>query len=63
VKAVSELFAPMSGEITEVNPVLRDHPESVNKDPHTTWIARMRLSNPSEASSLLDTAAYERRLA
>ena len=63
VKAVSELFAPMSGEVTEVNPVLRDHPEAVNKDPHSTWIARVRLSNPGEASSLLDTEAYERLLA
>jgi glycine cleavage system H protein len=60
VKAVSELFAPMSGEVTEVNPVLRDHPESVNKDPHATWVARVRLSNPSEAGSLLDSAAYDR---
>ena len=63
VKAVSELFAPMSGEITEVNPVLRDHPEAVNKDPHGTWIARVRLSSPAEAGSLLDTEAYERLLA
>ena len=63
VKAVSELFAPMSGEITEVNPVLRDHPEAVNKDPHATWIARVRLSAPTEAGSLLDTEAYERLLA
>jgi glycine cleavage system H protein len=63
VKAVSELFAPMSGEVTEVNPVLRDHPEAVNKDPHSTWIARVRLSSPAEASSLLDSEAYERLLA
>ncbi len=63
VKAVSELFAPMSGEILEVNPVLRDHPESLNKDPHTTWIARVRLSNQTDAASLLDTEAYERLLA
>jgi len=60
VKAVSELFAPLSGEVVEVNPVLRDHPDSVNKDPHTTWIVRIRPSNPSEAGSLLDTEAYER---
>jgi glycine cleavage system H protein len=60
VKAVSELFAPMSGEVTEVNPLLRDHPESINKDPHSTWIVRVRLSTPSEAGSLLDTEAYER---
>ena len=63
VKAVSELFAPMSGEVTEVNPLLRDHPEAVNKEPHTTWIARVRLSDPAEANSLLDTEAYERLLA
>jgi glycine cleavage system H protein len=49
VKAVSELFAPMSGEVTEVNPLLRDHPDAVNKDPHSTWIVKLRLSNPSEA--------------
>ena len=60
VKAVSELFAPMSGEVTEVNPLLRDHPDSVNKEPHTTWIVKLRLSNPTEAGSLLDTEAYER---
>ena len=63
VKAVSELFAPMSGEVVEVNPVLRDHPDSVNKDPHSTWIVKVRPSNPSEASSLLDTQAYERLIA
>jgi len=60
VKAVSELFAPMSGEITEVNPLLRDHPESINKEPHSTWIAKVRLADPSEAGSLLDKDAYER---
>ena len=60
VKAVSELFAPMSGDVVEVNPVLRDHPDSVNKEPHSTWIVKVRLSNPSEAGSLLDTEAYER---
>jgi|SRR3954447_25435484 glycine cleavage system H protein len=60
VKAVSELFAPMSGEITEVNPLLRDHPDSINKEPHSTWIAKVRLADPSEAGSLLDKDAYER---
>jgi glycine cleavage system H protein len=63
VKAVSELFAPMSGEVTEVNPMLRDHPESLNSDPHATWIARVRLSDPSETGSLLDTEGYERLIA
>ena len=38
----------MSGDVTEVNPVLRDHPETVNTDPHGTWIVRLKLSNPSE---------------
>jgi glycine cleavage system H protein len=60
VKAVSELFAPMSGEVTDVNPVLRDHPDSVNKEPHTSWIVKLRISNPAEAGSLLDTEGYER---
>jgi glycine cleavage system H protein len=63
VKAVSELFAPMSGEVTEVNPMLRDHPESVNTEPHATWIVRVRLSNPSEAGSLLDSAGYDSLIA
>jgi len=63
VKAVSELFAPMSGEVTEVNPVLRDHPETVNTDPHGAWIVKLKLSDPSEAGSLLDTEAYERLIA
>jgi len=57
------LFAPMSGEVTEVNPVLRDHPEQVNKDPHATWIVRLKLTNASEAGSLLGTEAYERLIA
>ena len=63
VKAVSELFAPMSGEVTEVNPLLRDHPESINKDPHSSWIVKVRLAAPAEAGSLLDKDAYERLIA
>ena len=58
VKAVSELFSPMSGEVVEVNNSLADHPEKVNTDPHTTWMIRMRIENPSEASELLDSQAY-----
>ena len=60
VKAVSELFAPAAGEIIEVNPSLKDHPESVNSRPHETWMVRLRLSDPNAAGSLLDSAAYER---
>ena len=59
VKAVSELFAPMSGEVLEVNPALKDKPESVNTDPHSAWMLRLRLSNPADTSSLLDAAQYE----
>ena len=60
VKAVSELFAPTSGEIVEVNPSLKDHPELVNSRPHETWMVRLRLSDGNAAGALLDSAAYER---
>jgi glycine cleavage system H protein len=59
VKAVSELYAPMSGEVVEVNGSLKERPEAVNKDPHGTWMIRVRLSDPGDASGLLDNAAYE----
>jgi glycine cleavage system H protein len=60
VKAVSELFAPAAGEIIEVNPYLKDHPEAVNTKPHETWMVRLRLSDPNGSGSLLDSSAYER---
>ena len=59
VKAVSELFAPMGGEVVAVNPQLKDHPESVNASPHETWMVRLRLTDPSAQGSLMDAAAYE----
>jgi len=59
VKAVSELFAPMSGEVIEVNAYLKDHPESVNAKPHDTWMIKVRLSDPKSAASLLDVTQYE----
>ena len=59
VKAVSELFAPMSGEVIEVNAALRDHPEAVNQNPHSTWMLRVRLSDPGAADGLLDSSQYE----
>jgi glycine cleavage system H protein len=59
VKAVSELFAPMSGDVVEVNPYLKDHPESVNSNPHDTWMVKIKLSNPVASEALLDAAAYE----
>jgi glycine cleavage system H protein len=60
VKAVSELFAPMSGQVVDVNPALKDHPEAVNSSPHESWMVKIRLSDPGASSSLLDSAAYER---
>ena len=62
VKAVSELFAPVSGEVVEVNTPLRDRPEGVNKDPHGSWMVKVRIANPGETAALLDAAQYERSL-
>src|SRR6186997_3125104 len=59
VKAVSELFAPMSGEVVEVNSALKEHPERVNKDPHAAWMIRIRPSNAADADALLDSAQYQ----
>jgi glycine cleavage system H protein len=59
VKAVSELYAPVSGEVTEVNTSLRESPERVNSKPHEAWMVKLRLSNVSETSGLLDAAAYQ----
>jgi glycine cleavage system H protein len=59
VKAVSELYSPVTGEIVEVNSALKDKPESVNASPHDSWMVVIRLTNPSEAGSLLDAAQYE----
>ena len=59
VKAVSELFAPVSGEVVEVNGVLKDKPELVNTAPHDTWMVAIKLADPAEAGALLDAAAYD----
>ena len=59
VKAVSELFAPVSGEVVDVNPALKEHPEYVNKEPHATWMVKVRLSDPAAAGALLDAGQYE----
>jgi glycine cleavage system H protein len=63
VKAVSELFAPVSGEVVEVNTSLRDRPEDVNGKPHETWMVKVKLSTPGEAGALMDAAGYEALLA
>src|ERR671936_2704063 len=61
VKAVSDLIAPLSGEVLEVNQKVVDEPETVNEDPYGEgWLVRIRLTNPSEAEDLLDAAAYQR---
>ncbi len=60
VKAVSELYAPLSGEVTEVHDALVDQPELVNEDPHgDAWMIRIKVSNPSEVDGLLTAAAYK----
>jgi glycine cleavage system H protein len=60
VKAVSDVFAPLSGEITEVNEALAESPEKINQDPYGEgWMVKVRLSDPSEADSLRDVNAYK----
>ena len=59
VKAVSELYAPVAGEVVEVNAALKDKPETVNADPHGSWMIAVKLTNPSESGGLLDSAQYQ----
>jgi glycine cleavage system H protein len=59
VKAVSELFTPMSGEVAAVNEALTSKPELVNSDPMNTWIIKLKLSEAGEASELLTTEQYD----
>jgi glycine cleavage system H protein len=64
VKAVSDVIAPLSGEIVEVNGALEQSPETINEDPYGSgWLVKIKLADPSEAESLLDAAAYEATLA
>ena len=63
VKAVSDLFAPVSGTVTEINEALNTTPEQVNKDANSTWMIKVSLKNPGEASGLLSTADYEKFIA
>ena len=63
VKAVSEVIAPLSGEVTAVNEGAAESPEKVNEDPYGDgWLVKVKLSDPSEADSLLDAAAYKKLL-
>ena len=60
VKAVSEVYAPVSGEVVEINQELQNTPEKINSDPHGgAWLIKVRLSNSAETKSLMDAAAYE----
>ena len=59
VKAVSDLYAPVSGTVTAVNEELATAPEKINTDAHAAWILKVELSDPTEVDALLDAAAYE----
>jgi glycine cleavage system H protein len=60
VKAVSDIYAPVSGEVTEPNPALTNTPDLINTDPHGAgWLIKIKLSSPAEVNSLMDAAAYE----
>lgn len=60
VKTVSDLFMPVSGEITEVNPALESNPENINQDAYQSgWMVKIKMSNPAEAAELLDANAYK----
>lgn len=60
VKAVSEIFAPVSGEVIEANAALHDTPEKINTDPHgAAWLIKLRMSNSADVNGLMDAAAYE----
>jgi glycine cleavage system H protein len=60
VKAVSDLYSPVSGTVTEANEVLKTEPDKINSAPHETWIIKVELSDPGQVSALLDAAAYEK---
>lgn len=63
VKAVSDLFAPATGTVTEVNGELATAPEKINKDAHSAWMLKMTLKNPGELNALLSAADYEKFVA
>ena len=64
VKAVSDIYAPVSGEVVEANSDLQNAPEKINSDPHgAAWLIKVRLSNVAELNSLMDATAYEKFIA
>jgi glycine cleavage system H protein len=58
VKAVSELYSPVAGEVTAVNGALAEKPERVNSDPHASWMIEVRLSNPADLGALMEAGEY-----
>ena len=61
VKAASDMFLPVSGEVIEVNPALADTPELVNQDPYgRAWMVKVKMSNPADLAALMDAAAYQK---
>ncbi len=58
VKAASDLFCPVSGEVVEINEALEESPEKINEDAYSTWIIKVKMSDPSEVNALLDAATY-----
>jgi glycine cleavage system H protein len=63
VKAVSELFAPVSGTVSAVNEELANSPEKINSDAHGSWMIKLKLKNPGEANGLMNAADYEKFVA
>jgi len=63
VKAVSDLYSPVSGIVTEINQALRDAPEKINQDANATWMIKIDVSNPAELDGLLSAADYEKFIA
>jgi glycine cleavage system H protein len=64
VKAVSEIYSPVSGEVTEINGTLANAPETINQDPHgAAWLIKIKLSNPAKLGGLMDAAAYQAYIA
>ena len=59
VKAVSDLFSPVTGKVTEANETLKTEPDKINADPHGTWIIKVELADLGQIGTLLDAAAYE----
>jgi glycine cleavage system H protein len=60
VKAVSDVYCPVSGEVTEINSILADKPETLNSDPHgAAWLIKLKLSDPAQSKSLMSAADYQ----